>query len=132
MKQNNVKYQLGTIECRSVLNKYKTGEAGEETNWYIMPRVETFDTVEAALKEVTENKLGFKWRKKAWSFFDGRFIGDFMVDAENTEVTDPAVIQKWKKGKRKLWSCTVDVQMDEVRKREVKKATAKAEGFEAI
>ena len=132
MKQNNVKYQLGTIECRSMLNKYGTGVEGEETNWYIFPRVETFDTIEKALKAVTELKLGFKWRKKAWNFFNGRFIGDFMVDVENTEVTDPAEIENWKKGKRELWLCQVDVEINEVKKREVGKAAAKAEGFGAI
>ena len=76
-----------------------------------------FDTVGQALAAVCESN-GFKYVPKNWIDFGkdygeeyGRFDGDVLVNIANVEASSDE-IEKWKKGKKRLWNCHILVRLE--------------------
>lgn len=114
------------FECRSVEDDWNDGESlTVDSSWtsedmsFSNP-VGGFETVAAAIEAVCKANH-FDYDREQWISFGAecgdkpedfsRFDGDIMVDESNSQASR-SEIEKWKAGKKRLWSCRVIVWLE--------------------
>lgn len=119
----NEKIYVAGFWCDTTEDRWKTGEDpdGSGSSWghrdVGFDTGRGFDTVGQALAAVCESNC-FKYIPENWIDFGadfneerGRFDGDVLVDAENSEAS-PSEIEEWKKGEKRLWNCHVVARLE--------------------
>lgn len=119
-------YTIESAFAESEVDDYEKGQCGEYgASWDVhIDKSDMYDSIAAALKSVCkslcfDDDLSKHW---FWDSYNGEFVGDFLVDDDNEEVTEKHnsdVIESWKNGKTKLWNCRVTVKLSVVSKHDL-------------
>lgn len=119
----NEKIYVRCFDCSTTEDVWEQGEVGGTCSYWTNKDLgfanppQGFGSVEDALKAVCKSNC-FDYKKENWISFGkdygeeyGRFDGDFLVDAENSEASESEK-EEWKAGKKRLWACHACVQLE--------------------